>query len=302
MTSADEAATAAAGVTRGILLMLVSETAWVSMNAIIKGLSDTYPVAQLLFFRNIVSVPVMVAIVLSAGGPRLFKVSRPGLHLLHVLIAVTGVVCLIYSLGHLALSEAIAVTYMAPLMMTALSVPVLKEHVGLRRWTAIVIGFAGVLVLARPGADFKPVVLVLLSGTFLFSCVVVIRRILSRADHSATIVLYFTVAGSIAGGIAMIWTWVPPDAVGWALLLASGGCAAVAQLSLTGAIKAAPVPVIAPMLYISLVLGVSIDILFWGIHPAGTTYAGAGIIILAGLYNIYRDTMLARRALNHPTS
>ena len=294
MVTAETTATAA-GITRGVLLMLVSETAWVTMNAIIKGLSDTYPLAQLLFFRNIVAVPVMLAIVLATGGPALLRIKRPGLHLVHVCIAVTGVACLIFSLGHLGLSEAIAVTYMAPLMMTALSVPVLKERVGLRRWSAIVIGFMGVLVLARPGVDFKPVVLVLLFGTFLFSCVVVIRRILSRTDHSAAVVLYFTVAGSIAGGIAMIWWWVPPDAWGWALLLASGACAAVAQLSLTGAIKAAPVSVISPMLYCSLVLGVGIDILFWGVHPDGATYLGAGIIVVAGLYNIFRDAQRARR-------
>ncbi len=285
----------AAGYTRGAVLMLVSETAWVTMNALIKYLSDTYPLAQLLFFRNIVGVPIMLAIVLHAGGFAALKTSRVGLHIVHAAIAVTGVILLIYSIGQLDLSETISVTYMAPLMITALSVPLLKEYVGPRRWAAILVGFVGVLVLARPGTDFNPVILILLTGTFCFACVVNIRRILSVTDHSAAIVFYFTLAGSIAGAIAMMWSWVTPDALGWALLLASGACGAAAQLSLTGAIKAAPVAVIAPMLYLSLVLGVTIDILFWGIHPATTTYVGAGIIIAAGLYTIYRDAMLARR-------
>ena len=287
----------AKGYAYGISLMLASEVCWVTMNAMIKHLSDDYPAMQLLFFRNAVTIPVMLWLVMLTGGYSVLRTRRAGLHLIHALIGVTGMTCLIVSVSRLSLSDTVTITYAAPLFITALSVPFLKEKVGFRRWAAVIVGFAGVMVVARPDIGINPVILILLLGSLCFASTVIIRRHLSRTENSATVTLYYSIAGACAGGIAMPWVWVTPTAFDWMLLLVMGVIAALTQITLTMAIKEAPVSVLSPLLYLSLTIAVGADIVVWGVYPALTTIVGAGGIIIAGLYIIYRESGLGS---HHP--
>lgn len=281
----------------GIALMLISEVCWVTMNAMIKHLSDSYPALQLLFFRNAVTVPVMIWLVMLTGGYSVLRTHRARLHLLHALIGVTGMTCLIVSVSRLSLSDTVTITYAAPLFITALSVPFLNEKVGFRRWAAVLVGFAGVLIVARPDIGINPVILILLGGTLCFASTVIIRRHLSRTENSAAVTLYYSIAGTCAGGLALPWVWVAPTAFDWMILLVMGVIAALTQITLTMAIKEAPVSVLSPLLYLTLAVAVGGDIIVWGVYPALTTMVGAGGIIFAGLYIIYRESGLGS---HHP--
>ena len=278
----------------GIVFMLASETFWVGMNAIVKHLSADFPTIQLLFLRNIIPVPCMFILLLVLGNLSALKTNRPGKHVLTGVVGAMGMTALIFSLSQLTLSQVVAITYAAPLMITALSVPMLGEKVGPRRWMSVIVGFIGVLVLARPEIGLDPTVFLVLAGTFCFALVVVIRRDLSRTDDAATIVFYFSLFVSSIASIFLPWHWHHPEPTEWMLLLLMGVLAMGAQFCIMQAIKRAPVSVVAPLLYSSLILAVAIDILYWGIAPDISTIIGAVIIIAAGLYIVYRESGFSR--------
>ncbi len=280
----------------GVGFMLISEVFWVIMNAMIKYLSDDFSTVQLLFFRNLIPIPAMLLLLVALGKLPSLKTKKPLTHLSVGLIGATGMAALIFSLSTLSLSQTVSITYAAPLMITALSVPMLGEKVGFKRWAGVVVGFVGVLVLARPEAGLDPIILLLLASTLCFAIVVVLRRRLSMTDESAVIVLYFSITVVICAGVFLPWYWHQPTFTQWILLFVMGTFALGAQFGMMQAIKYAPVSVIAPMLYISLVFAVTVDILFWGIAPDRTTILGAGIIIAAGLYVIYRESRRSKSA------
>ncbi len=278
----------------GIGFMLLSEVFWVAMNGMIKFLRDDFSTIQLLFFRNLIPIPAMLILLIVMGNLPALKTTKPFTHLSVGLIGAAGMAALIYSLNFLTLSQTVSVTYAAPLMITALSVPMLKEKVGLKRWVGVLVGFIGVLVLTRPDAGFDPIILLLLASTFSFALVVVLRRRLSMTDDSAVIVFYFSLIVVACASVFLPWYWRQPTPTEWILLLIMGTFALGAQFFMMQAIKLAPVSVIAPLLYVSLVFAIAVDILFWGIAPDQTTLLGAGIIIAAGLYVIYRESGLRK--------
>lgn len=236
----------------------------------------------------------MLFLLYSAGKLRNLKTKRPKMHLLQAAIGTLGMACLIYSLSRLTLSQTVAITYAAPLIITALSGPMLGENVGFRRWAGVLIGFIGVVVLVRPEAGFNPISLLVLLGTVCFSTVVIIRRRLSKTEDSAVIVLYFSLFVSFIAGLILPWYWEMPNPTQWGLLMLMGTLAMGAQFFMMQAIKHAPVSVTAPLLYLSLVFAIAVDVLYWGIMPDKTTLTGAGIIILAGLYIVYREAKNAK--------
>jgi len=261
----------------------------------IKYLSNDFSTVQLLFFRNLIPIPAMLLLLVAMGKLSTLKTTKPFTHLTVGLIGAAGMAALIYSLSFLTLSQTVSITYSAPLMMTALSVPMLKERVGYKRWAGVIVGFLGVLVMAKPSGGLDPIIMLLLASTLCFALVVVLRRRLSMTDESAVIVFYFSSIVVICAGIFLPWYWQHPTSTQWALFIVMGTLALGAQFFMMQAIKLAPVSVIAPLLYVSLVFAVSIDILYWGILPDQTTIVGAGIIIAAGLYVIYRESRLTTR-------
>jgi drug/metabolite transporter (DMT)-like permease len=286
----------AGGYGRGIAYMFGSLVLWVCMNAIIKQAAETFPTMQILFFRNAVGIVTLVPFMIAAGGVSVLATRRPGWHLLRSAIGVTGMSCLIFGLGALPLSDAITITYAAPLFITALSVPLLGEKVGVQRWCAVAIGFVGVLVMMRPGGEINPGAVVLLLGTLCFAFVVIITRHISKTEHSVTIVFYFSLAAAIVGAAAMPWLWVTPQGTGWLMLVAIGLLGGVTQMLLAMAIKEAPVSVTMPLNYLALVIAAGLDIAIWGIYPSLTTVAGAALIVATGLFIVYRESNPATRA------
>ncbi len=282
---------------RGILLILVAIGCFSSMTASVKYLSADYSVFQIIFFRNIVPLPIVLAVLLHKGGITALRSHRPGLQLFRNLLGVTSNLCLFLALGYLALSDATAIQFTNPLMVTALSAMVLGDRVGPRRWIAVILGFAAVLLMVSPTGNFEWASLVLLFATFCYALMVIVTRILSRKDPVLVILFYLSLIGAISGAIALPFVWITPTLQDLWILLLVGVFGPAAQLFMVMAIKWAPPMVLAPFDYTLMLWAVGFDIVLWQIYPANQTLIGAAIIAAAGLYVAQRETRFFDRLL-----
>ncbi len=294
MTSA---ATDRAGQLAGIGWILVAIFCFGVMDSLIKWLSAAYGTWQIIFFRALFALLPIAVLLARDGGVRALRTDRLLSHVLRALVGTVAIFCFFYSFANLPLADVYAISFAAPLIVTALSVPLLKEAVGWRRWTAVLVGFAGVLVMLRPGAGVISVAaLVCLTGTVFYALTMIFVRHLSRTETNAAIVFYYMVTLTLVGAVAMIPDWRTPGPVDFALLAAIGIIGGIAQLSLTQAFRLAPPSLLAPFEYTGMIWAVSFGYLFFGEVPDEAIWIGVAIVIASGLYIIHREATLARKA------
>lgn len=281
----------------GIALMLIGTGVFVSMDAVVKHLTlEGYPTVQILFFRSLFAfVPVSLFIAVN-GGFRTLKTKRPMGHVLRAAIGLSAMGVIFWAFHTLPISDVVAIMFAAPIFLTVLSIPLLGERVGIRRWAAVIVGFVGVLVIVRPDAGLDVTQLIVVAGTVLYALAMIMVRRLSDTEPSATIVFFFTVAGTLMMTALLPFGWVTPaSALDWSLLVAVGLIGGTAQLLITYAIRSAPISVLAPFEYSAMVWAAGFDILIFGLFPSGATLWGAAIIALTGLYIVHRETALGTR-------
>jgi drug/metabolite transporter (DMT)-like permease len=281
---------------RGIGFMVLSVLLFSCMDALVKWMAQGYPVVQIVFFRNLFAF-VPIAIFLSrVGGVSALRVSDLRGHLLRGLVGVTSMFCFFESFARLPLGEAVALGQSGPLFLTALSVPLLAEKVGVRRWSAVVVGFAGVLLMTRPGAGgFDPAALFAIGGAFAYALAMISVRKLNRTESPAAIVFYFTLFALVASALALPFVWVTPDLVDFLMLGSIGLVGGAAQFAMTYAFRMSPVAVIAPYEYVGLVFAGSFGFAIWNDVPDAWLLAGAAVVVASGLYILHRETKLGRR-------
>jgi drug/metabolite transporter (DMT)-like permease len=299
---------AGAGVLRGIFLMVLSVFLFSSMDAVIKWASADYPTGQIVFFRNFLAFVPVFLFLWRTGTPMPLRTRRIGGHLVRGLVGVASMSLFFLALGLLPLADAMALGMSGPIFLTALSVPLLGERVGIRRWSAVIVGFVGVLIMVRPGsAVFHPAALTAIGGAFFYALAMVSIRHLSRTEPATTIVFYFTLFAGIVGlltwplaAAAPAWLdpWVMPDLEGWIVLVGIGLIGGTAQLTMTYAFKMAPVAVIAPFEYAAVVIGATYGLAIWSEVPDEYIILGAAIVIASGLYILYREAKLRRTSAN----
>ncbi|NQV45659.1 MAG: DMT family transporter [Rhodospirillales bacterium] len=281
----------------GIALMVGSLCLFVSMVALIKHLIlSGYSTFQILFFRNAVAFIPIGLLVMQQGGIASLATKRPWGHLLRSLIGLIAMGGFFYSLNTLALSDLVAISFAAPLFMTALSVPLLKEKVGMRRWAAVIVGFIGVLIMVKPTGSIELASFIALGATLFYALALIAVRNLSKSETSAAIVFYFTLIGTVISAVLMLSHWETPDLRGLLLLVAVGLVGGTAQIVMTSAIKAAPIAILAPFEYTALLWASGFDIIIWNVFPAANTLWGALIVAATGLYIVHRETRLNTRA------
>jgi len=200
-------------------------------------------------------------------------------------------IAFVYAVRALSLADAYAIFLAAPLIVTALSVPLLGEHVGWRRWLAICVGLAGVITMLHPSTSSLVslgAVAALLSATgYAFNAIAL--RVITRTDTTASVVFWMIgLMTVLALGLALP-RWVPIRTEDWPLLAAIGVFSAIAQHLLTEAFRNAPPSVVAPFEYTALLWGILVDRLVWGVFPTSRVYIGGGIVIASGLYLIWRE-------------
>lgn len=285
--------------------MLLAVACFSLMDAGMKLLSASYPTLQVTFLRGAASLPFVLVWVLATAGPRSLIPVRWGLHLLRGLLGMAMIGCFVFALRSLPLSTAYTIYFVAPLLIAALSVPLLGEYVGPRRWIAIGIGLVGVLVVLRPGVGgfiSIPGLMVLLAATA-YAVAAITVSMLTRTDTPQSMVVWFLVLLALGAGLLAIPDWQPLR-LGHAGLIAGMGLAgAGGQVALTRAFQLGEASMIAPLEYTGLVWVIGWDLLFWGALPDGYTWLGAAIIVASGLYLLHRERVrkvAAPQPLDHP--
>ena len=256
------------------------------------------PVFEIVLFRNAFAFVPVGLYIWRTTGVSVLRTERPLGHLHRSVVGMTGMVCSFFALQHLALTEATAFTFAAPLFMTALSALMLRETVGWHRWGAVLVGFAGVLIMVHPEPGHMNLVGVAFALTAAVGsalAMVQIRQI-AVTEKGPTIVFYFTLAGTVVGLVGSAFHWVTPDPKTLAVLIAGGLVGGVGQLFLTEAIRVAPVGVVAPFDYSQLIWAAILGYLIWGELPHTATLAGAAVVAASGLYILHREIVRHRRA------
>ena len=217
-------------------------------------------------------------------------------HVGRALVGLTALYVFFLSFSLMPLADAYAISFAAPLFVTALSVLLLKETVGPRRWSAVLVGFVGVLVMIRPGLGvFQPVALLPLLGAVLYAGVVIVIRVLSRTESSVAIVFYFTVTGGVLSGLLVPFVWVTPDARDLLMLAGVGVVGACAQLAMTGAFRSAEVSLVVPFEYSAMLWAVLVGYAVWGDVPGVHIWIGVPIVVASGIYIALREIRAQRQ-------
>ena len=274
---------------KGILLMNLAMFLLAGMDGISKTLAPDYSVPQILCVRFLIFCLFALAIARPKSFRAAFRSRHPYLQIARSLIIVVEVGIFILAFRYLPLADAHAIAGIAPLLVTALAVPFLGEKVGLRRWTAIAIGFVGLLVIVRPGIGvFNPAALIPLAGAGLWAVYQILVRKVSD-DDAATSLLYMAVIGAVVMTLLAPFFWTPPDTTGWLLLGALGVVGSLGHYILILAFRATTATTLQPFHYIVLLWATAIGYLVFDDLPDLWTILGAAIIAGSGLYAFYRE-------------
>lgn len=279
----------------GIYCKLASLVLFCTMDAMVKGLGGTYGPFQIMLFRSAVALLPIALIVWRAGDLRIVRSNRPWLQVTRILAGLGSTAGFFYVFPRMPLVDAYAISFAAPFFMVALSVPLLTEQVGWRRWSAVAVGFVGVMVMLDPlGISFHAISLVLLGATFCYSLSTILVRLVSRYDSDAATMFWFSVVSSAVSLTAAIPDWVWPTPMDWMWLLLLGLLGGVAQVLVTRAWRLAPAAVLAPFDYAGIVLAVLYGYLWFKEEPSWTVWLGLPLVIGSGLYILHRERVRAR--------
>lgn len=279
----------------GIYFKLSALVLFCTMDAMVKGLGGTYGSFQLMVFRSGVALVPVAVLIWHAGGIRVVRSNRPWLQALRVTIGFGSMFGFFYAFPRMPLVDAYAISFSAPLFMVALSVLILKEPVGWRRWTAVGVGFAGVLIMLDPwGIEFHAVSLIILAATFCYSLSTVMVRLLSRHDPDVVTLFWFAIVGTVISLACAVPEWIWPPAMDWVWLLTLGLLGGFAQILITRAWRLAPAAILAPFDYASIVLAMAFGYLWFKEEPSWTVWYGLPLVMGSGLYILHREQVRAR--------
>lgn len=256
-----------------------------------KGLLVNYSLAQFVFLRSSVGLAIFLLLARQFGGLESLVTRKWGWHLLRTLLATGAMFGFFYGLARMPLVNALTLGFTAPLMVTALSVPLLGEHVGWRRWIAVSIGFLGVLIILRPGRnDVSTADIAVLIAAFCYACLAITARKLSTTETSFSLSVYVISGPLIASG-SMLSTggWLAPNSNGWILFVLAGACSVIAWIGIIGGYRRAAPAMLAPFEYTALIGAALAGYLIWDEVPDRWVVTGAIIIIASGLFVVYRE-------------
>ena len=290
---------------RGALLMLGATALFTIMSALIKGLSANIHFIETMFFRSAFALPVMVVIAARGRNWGLLRTKRFPAHIVRAFTGTMAQGCAFYALTVLPLAEQTALTYTTPLFVTILSIPFLGERVGIHRWSAVLVGFAGILVIALGEGAFQAgampdrvvaigMAVAVAQGVWSAATTLLVRS-LSATESSATIVLWQSLLMTAFTLAALPFFWTTPTPGELALLVLVGLVGGVAQIMLTEAYASAQVSALGPFSYSSILWAVALGWVVFSDAPGWSTLAGAALIVVSGLYILHREIARARQ-------
>lgn len=265
------------------------------MDAMIKWLSADYPVHQIMFFRSAFALVPVLWLAHRSGGLSTLKTRRPGAHFLRGLVGVLSMALIFHAYSVMKLADAASILFAGPLFLTALAGPVLGEKVGLRRWSAVFVGFAGVLVIIQPGGSaMQPAAIGALAAAGMYALAMVLVSKLGTTESSASITFYFSLFGTVTGVVLLLlFGWTETTAGDFLMLAMVGIIGGIAQLFMTKAFRLGEAAVISPLKYSSMIWVVLFGYIIWGELPALHVVVGVAIVIASGLYIVHREAALA---------
>lgn len=272
--------------------MLVAVGAFAFMDSLLKLLTEHYPTMQVSAVRGYASLPFVLLPVLYKRSFAELKPVRWKLHLMRGLLSVFLLATFVYAIRVLSLADAYSIFLSAPLLVTALSVPILGEKVGWHRWVAIGTGLCGVLVMLRPTTTSLMTVgaLAAFVSAVAYAISVVSVRVLTKTDTNTAVVFWSMLIMTLVSTLFALRDWQPVRAEHYGVIVATGALGALALYLLTLAYRAAPASMIAPFEYTALLWGVGIDWFAWDTLPGARVYVGGSIVVLSGLYLIWRES------------
>lgn len=288
---------------RGIFYALVAMMLFSCMAALCKHLTAHYSVYEVAFFRFFFALIPLIPLIVGQGGLAVFKTGRFKEHALRSCYGLGSLILYFYSLQHLPLADAVAVSFTNPIFITILSIIFLKEKIGLHRWTAIGCGFFGVVLISGAG-DFHINIGVLfgLGSAILYAFAMMSIRALGTTEKVVTTSSYFTSLASLFLIIPAGLSWTPPTFIDFLLFLVVGLVAGTGQIFLTKAYQIAPPSVVAPFNYTSILWATLIGFAVFGHVPEMRVWIGSAIVIASGLYIIHREHVTQKRATSEETS
>jgi len=285
---------------KGALILMLAAFGFSLMVAMIKVAGERLPVTQILFIRQL-GMTVMLAPVLMKTFPGSLKSGQIHLQFARIFLALIAMVFGFSAIIHMPLADATAIAFAKSFFVTIFAVLFLKETVGVYRWSAVVIGFIGVLVMVRPGtAGFSMYGLMAISAAASAGLVMVIIRLLSRTDPPSTILAYQAIGVGIIMAVPAVIQWVPPTPTEWALLAAIGFVSYFAQKANIYAFSYGEASLLASLDYVRLVYATLFGWLLFSELPAMSTWIGAGIVILASIYTVHRETKRKQKIASAP--
>ncbi len=296
---------------KGILLITAGIAIFSIQDIIIRLLSANYPALEIMFIRGLVAIFLIGALVYLEGGFSTLRVRYPFINVVRGLLQVFSYTAYYMAMAAMPLAEVTAIFFVSPLIVTLFSALFLGESVGLRRWSAVLAGFAGVLVILRPGASMlDPAVFLPLAASLTYASSVIITRHIGRSQTGASLafiamVIFIAVSG-LAGSLMgdgrfandshpsldfLLRAWALPDGLDLLLLGTCGLIAAFGFYCLAQGYRIAPASVVAPFEFIAMPLAVLWGILVWGEYPSLATLLGILLIIGSGIYVLNREAV-----------
>jgi drug/metabolite transporter (DMT)-like permease len=276
---------------KAIAFLLLGVTGGLGLDICAKAILATYSLQQFVFLRSLIGVIIFLLLAKQFGGADSLKTKRWRWHLLRTFLAVGAMFGFFYGLSRMPLVEALTLGFTAPLMVTALSVPMLGENVGWRRWLAVSVGFMGVLIILRPGSqDVELAHAGVLLAAFCYACLAITARKLSDTESSYSLSVY-VVTGPMLISMAMLSGdgWQTPDMNGWLLFVLAGTCSVIAWIGIIGGYRRASPAMLSPFEYTALIGGAIAGYLIWDEVPDRWVIVGATVIIASGLFVVYRE-------------
>jgi len=286
-------APAAASVSQGIVCALAAWLLFAGMDAGSKLLAEQYSIIQILWVRFVSLVVIAAWLARRRGGRDALRTRHFWLQSLRSVLLVIEIGLFIRTITVLPLADAHAILAVTPLIVTALSVPLLGEQVGIRRWSAIAVAFVGVLIILRPGLGVvHPIALLALLCSLMFGLYQILTRIVGRVDPPLTTLFYTALVG--VGGLTLIvpFYWTTPDLVGWALFALVAALGAGGHFLLIKALQLAPASILQPFSYTILIWATLVGFLVFGNLPDLLTVVGALIVTSSGIYSFARERRL----------
>jgi len=275
---------------KALAYLMIGVCGGLGLDLCAKKLLEVYPIEQFVFLRSVFGLLIFLLAARWYGGYGALRTRRWRWHALRTLLSVGAMFGFFYGLARMPLVNALTIAFVAPIIVTALSGPFLGEHVGWRRWVAVIAGFIGVLIVLRPGAGmFTPAATGVLIAAICWALMMMTARKLAATESSYSLAFYIMSGPLLVSTFILPGNYVEPDALGWSLFGLAGACSAIAWVGMVGGYRRAPPVVLAPFEYTALVGAAIAGYLFWDEVPDRFVIAGASVIIASGIFIVYRE-------------